>query len=262
MLSPFPGMDPYLETPHLWPDVHNGLMSQIQGALNRLIQPHYVARVEFRVYVSDDDDPGRKAIVPDLRIESTTNGRSAKHSTSSSTAIAEPIIVPILIDHEIEEAYLTIKNPKSGALVTIIEIMSPTNKIRGAEGRKSFMRKKNEVLASDVHWVEIDLLREGDPSVTNPPLRPSDYRVLISRCDDRYYARYWPIGVRQPLPTIGIPLRGKDADAPLDLGVALNAAYENGAYHASIDYAKPPSPPLHAEDARWAAKLLRAKGLR
>jgi Protein of unknown function (DUF4058) len=66
MPSPFPGMDPYLETPDLWPDVHHELMSQIRAALNPRIKPHYVARVELRVYISDEDDPGRKALVPDL----------------------------------------------------------------------------------------------------------------------------------------------------------------------------------------------------
>jgi hypothetical protein len=52
-------MDPYLENPQLWPDVHHGLISDIQAELNRGLRPRYVARVELRVYISDDDDPGR-----------------------------------------------------------------------------------------------------------------------------------------------------------------------------------------------------------
>ena len=140
--------------------------------------------------------------------------------------------------------------------------MSPTNKIRGSEGRKSFMKKKYETLASEVHWVEIDLLREGDPSVTNPPLRPSDYRVLVSRGSDRYGARYWPIGIRQRLPNIGIPLREPDADIGLNLGKILTSTYDVGADDASIDYTKPPTPPLAPDDAKWANKLLKEKGLR
>jgi hypothetical protein len=262
MPSPFPGMDPYLETPDLWPDVHHGLIGQIQAELNPLIKPHYVARVELRVYISDEDDPGRKALIPDLRVETSPVPRSGKRAVNGGLAIAEPLIIPMLIDDEIEEAYLSIKDRRSGALVAIVEIMSPTNKIRGSEGRTSFMRKKKEVIASKVHWVEIDLLRSGDPSILNPPLRPSDYRVLVSRGNDRYNGRYWPIGVRQQLPVIGVPLKDKDPDVPLDLSVVLANAYDNGAYDASIDYSKPPVPPLSPEDARWATKLLRAKGLR
>src|ERR1700692_584241 len=69
MPSPFPGMDPYLESPVIWPDVHHELISEIQAALNPHLRPRYVARVELRVYISDDDDPGRQALVPDVGVE-------------------------------------------------------------------------------------------------------------------------------------------------------------------------------------------------
>ena len=64
MQSPFPGMDPYLEDPSLWPDVHHGLISEMQAVLNRQLRPQYHVRVEERVYISDENDPGRKAIIP------------------------------------------------------------------------------------------------------------------------------------------------------------------------------------------------------
>src|SRR6516164_1643463 len=107
MPSPFPGMDPYLETPDLWPDVHHELISQIRHQLNPRLRPKYVARVELRVYISDDDDPGRKVIIPDVRIENPKGkrrqlGKAAR--TDSSVAVAEPIIIPFLIENEIKEA--------------------------------------------------------------------------------------------------------------------------------------------------------------
>jgi hypothetical protein len=118
-------------------------------------------------------------------------------------------------------------------------------------------------LASDVHWAEIDLLRAGTPSVTRPPLRPSDYRILVSRAGERRNkAHYWPVGVREPLPVIGIPLRGDDPDVPLDLGAVLAAAYDRGAYDLSVDYRRDPNPPLSSADAGWANRLLLAAGVR
>jgi len=213
-------MDPYLESPTLWPDVHHGLISHIQKSLNPALRPRDVARVELRVYISD------------------------------------------LIDEEIEEARLEIRHLETGSLVTVIEVLSPTNKIRGARGRASFIDKRRETLASEVHWVEIDLLRIGVPSVTNPPLAPSDYRILVSRAGHRKTARYWPVSIRQPLPVIGIPLREPDADVPLDLGSVLNGAYDDGAYDLSIDYCKKSEPPLQTDDAKWADRLLRERGLR
>ena len=174
--------------------------------------------------------------------------------------VAEPIITPSLLDEETEEAYLTIKHRESKALVAVLEVLSPTNKMLDSDGRRSFMAKRREVLLSHVHWIEIDFLRRG--SRANGPTISSDYRILISRSSDRERTKCWPISVRHRLPIIGIPLRGKDPDAPLDLAAVFDAVYDGGAYDRSVDYTKVPETPLKPDDARWAAKLLRAKGLR
>jgi hypothetical protein len=254
-------MDPYLESPAIWPDVHHELISEIRAALNPALRPRYVARVELRVYISDDDDPGRSALVPDLRVEIRPGRKGAKKSkTEPALAITEPLIVPTLMDEEIEEAFLKIIHVESQELVTLIEVLSPTNKIRGSRGRASFMAKRHEIMNTEVHWVEIDLLRAGVPSVTDPPLRPSDYRILVSRGDQRTRTRFWPIGVRQPLPVVGIPLRGKDPEVPLDFGAVFRTVYDRAAYDASVDYRKPPQPPLEGDDAKWARELLRGRG--
>jgi hypothetical protein len=261
MPSPFPGMDPYLESPAIWPDVHHGLIGEIQAALNPGLRPRYVARVELRVYISDDDDPGRKALIPDLRVEELPKRRGSKKVKPEPVlaAAAEPLIVPTLMDEEIEEAFLKIIHVESEALVTLIEVLSPSNKVRGSRGRASFMSKRHEVMNSDVHWVEIDLLRDGVPSVTDPPLRPSDYRILVSRADQRTRTRFWPVSVRQPLPVVAVPLRGKDPEAALDLGAVFLSVYERGAYDMSVDYRKEPHPPLQGDDAKWARELLRGR---
>jgi hypothetical protein len=259
--SPFPGMDPYLESPAIWPDVHHELISDIRAALNPSLRPHYVARVELRVYISDDDDPGRKAIVPDVRVETGPRRKGAKKPKAiPALTPTEPLIVPTLMDEEIEEAFLKIIHVETENLVTLIEVLSPTNKIQGSRGRASFMAKRHEVMNTEVHWVEIDLLRAGTPSVTDPPLRPSDYRILISRGDQRLRTRYWPVGVRQPLPVIRIPLRGKDPEVPLDLSGVFRAVYDRAAYDVSLDYRKEPLPPLEGDDAEWARALLREHG--
>jgi hypothetical protein len=218
-------MDPYLETPDLWPDVHHQLVSEIHGTLNRALRPHYVARIQLRVYTSEEED---------IR----------------------------LVDDQIKEARLEIRHLESKSLVTVIEVLSPTNKIPGSRGRASFMQKRRDTLGSDVHWVEIDLLRAGQPTATRPPLVPSDYRILVSRAGERTRPRCWSVSVRQPLPIVGIPLRGKDPDVPLDLGAVLNAAYDHGAYDLSVDYRREPDPPLSADDAAWADELLHERGLR
>lgn len=258
MPSPFPGMDPYLETPDLWPDVHAGFIKKIQEFLNPRLRPKYVARVEVRIFVEAGVDD-RSHRVPDVRLETARKRKlDVKANPPGGLMIAEPIICPPILDDEIEETYLTIKHRESGALVAVLEVVSPTNKIPGSDGRKSFMSKRREVLNSDVHWVEIDLLRAGIRS--NGPFVAGDYRILVSRSNDRTRTWCWPVWLRDKLPTIGIPLRGTDPDVPLDLSAVLDEVYDGGAYDLSIEYAQPPDPPLQPADARWARKVLRGKG--
>lgn len=84
--------------------------------------------------------------------------------------------------------------------------------------------------------------------------------MLISRGDQRTRTRYWPVSVRQELPAIPVPLRGKEPEVALDLGAAFRTGYDRAAYDASVDYRKPPRPPLEGDDARWARELLRGRG--
>jgi hypothetical protein len=107
MPSPFPGMDQYLEVPGLWPDVHHGLISQTQAVLTGLLRPKYYLRVEERVYISDENDPGRKVIIPNVRIADNPNWQGGQRAAmEGGLAVAEPIEVTSLIHDEIHEAQL------------------------------------------------------------------------------------------------------------------------------------------------------------
>jgi hypothetical protein len=213
-------MDPSLENPELWPDVHHTLISEIQNALNRILCPHHVARVQVRTYFADDAPR-----------------------------------------QEIKEGRIEIRPHHSAEVLTVIEILSPANKIPDTRSRASFMNKRKKILASESHWVEIDLLRAGEPSTKKLARLACDYRIAVSRSEDRQQF-CWPVSVRQELPVIGIPMRGKDPDVPLDLGAVLRVAYDTAAYDLTINYRRAPVPRLSRQDAVWAAKLLREQGLR
>lgn len=263
MPSPFPGMDPYLEAPEYWPDLHHGLISEIQAMLNGAIRPNYRATVDERVYVSDDRDPGRRTIIPDVMVRRTTRETAepagvAPDALTGNAAVAEPITAVTMINEEIRESYIAIVDVKNQSVVTVIEVVSPTNKIVGSRGRADYERKRDEVLQSETHFVEIDLLREGEPIYAAMRLPPHDYLVHVSRRGHRPQGTLWPILMTQRLPVIPIPLLADDPDVDLDLGAVLNTAYDRAAYDLEIDYSQPPRVALDEPNAAWAKSLLGA----
>ncbi len=262
MPSPFPGMDPFLEEPALWPDVHHGLISEFQAALNQALRPRYHVRVEERVYVSDDEDPGRDVIIPDLRVSGRRVGRQSTGASPEGRASTKRIEMTTLVEDEIHEARLNIIDSTDHSTVTIIEILSPSNKVPGSRGRASFQQKRREIMNSAVHWVEIDLLRAGRRFIRTRKLPPHEYLFHVSRVESRPRGSVWPISIRDVLPVVEIPLRHGDADATLDVQAALNAAYDRAGYDMVVDYRSSPVPPLTEEASSWADSLLKEKGLR
>lgn len=261
MPSPFPGMDPYLEAPELFPDLHHGLISEIQAVLNGRLRPAYHSMVEERVYISDENDPGREAIIPDVAVIRPTNPGSQQIDADSvdadsDLAVAEPVIATTMIDEEIREASLVIYDAADRQVVTVIEVLSPTNKIVGARGRDSYETKRQQVFESPAHLVEIDLLRKGVPIYSGERIAEHDYLVHVSRRGDRPQGILWPILLKQRLPVIKIPLLPKDPDVDLDLGAVFATAYDRAGYDMVLDYSKPPRVPLEEPKAAWAKAWL------
>jgi hypothetical protein len=257
-------MDPYLEDPHSWAGVHLQLISEIQAMLNQQLRPRYVADVEERIYLLDEDDPAEDLYrVPDIKLRRRNPGKEKKaRRDAGAVALAEPLVLTTLSDVEVHDRRLEIRALDSGEVVTVLEVLSPANKVGGSEGRNGFLAKRREITASPAHWVEIDLLRAGLSLELRKRLDPHEYFVHVSPAELRPKGRVWPIRLQDRLPAVGIPLRAPDPDATLDLQRALDAVYERGAFDLKFDYAKDPVPPLPPELAKWANKLLKQKKLR
>ena len=267
MPSPFSGMDPYLEEPGLWPDVHHQLISTAREFLSARLRPRYYVRVEERVFISDENDPGRSVIIPELRIAARPGSTGSLQPAASDgpgrdVAVAEPVVATTLIEDEIHEPRIEVIDRDQRLVVTVIEILSPANKVAGARGQASYQEKRLEVMRSPSHWVEIDLLRAGVPLAAREMLPPCEYTVHVSRVQRRPKATIWPIRLHQQLPVIPLPLRADDPDADLDLQAVLDTAYDRAGYDLQIDYRAEPVPPLTRELAEWSDHLLRQKNLR
>ncbi len=69
MPSPFPGMNPYMESPSIWPGVHNRLITALGNEINRAAPPNYFADIEERVFLLRPSDPYFSLMIPDVTIK-------------------------------------------------------------------------------------------------------------------------------------------------------------------------------------------------
>jgi hypothetical protein len=159
---------------------------------------------------------------------------------------AAPVRRAVALSEEVKLRSVRIVHTESGDLVTSIEILSPHNK-RGGEPTEDCRKKRNRILLSSAHLVEIDLLRGGERpgiEVREPPLE-EEYIVLVNRGgrSDVRVSEIWPVPLSDPLPVIPVPLIAPDPDVPLDLGKVFKVVYETSAYERRIDYGRPVPPP-------------------
>ncbi len=250
MPSPFPGMNPFLEGP-VWEDFHHEFLSAIRSQLVPQVQPRYEARVELRVYVQMPMESPR-SIRPDVSIHRTDDGSAAVSPTIVS--VLEPTLVTLVMPEEMQEAFLTIREQESGELVTVIELLSPTNKRPGV-GRAEYLTKRSLVLRSDVHLVELDLLRGGERLPALEPLPVADYYAFVSRSWQRPSCELYSWPMRQSLPEIPIPLATEDSDAHLNLKAALDETFDRAGYRLSYD--RELDPPLREDDKSWAMQYVK-----
>jgi hypothetical protein len=246
-------MDPYLENPELWSEVHSRLIVAIADDLTDHLSQKYRVAIEKRTYLSDGDDSLLVGI-PDVSIVSKQTNENPS-VVNTTLLLPEPITVTIPIAEEVQERYLEIREVVTGVVITAIEILSPKNK-RAGEGRLAYKRKRDQILTSLTHLVEIDLLRGGQPLPILGTAK-SDYRILVSRSDHRPSAQLYAFNMQQEIPRFLIPLTPGNEEPILDLQHILGKVYERGRYHLAIDYTQSAQPPLSATDAVWAANLIK-----
>lgn len=258
MPSPFPGMDPYLEHPGLWPDVHNSLVLALRDDLAPALRPRYYVAVEERTYRVDAHDLLLIGRSDTTVVRGPQGSADRPPALSPAGAGGGPLIVTLPLPHETHELYLEVRTARGHEVVTLVEMLSPTNKHPG-EGRRLYEEKRLQILGSRANLVEVDLLR-GGPPMPMAPAPGAHYRILVSRAPLRPRAEVYAFSVRESIPVFPLPLRPGDPEPAVDLGRLLGAVYDRAGYDLRIDYRTEPVPPLEPEDGRWARQLLVARG--
>ena len=242
----FPGMNPYLENPQLWSEVHFGLIAVLARSLNAIITPKYRAAVEKRVY-SDS------MLVGILDVSVFQRGRESAKQNLAMATLKEPLVVTVPMTEETQERYLKIREVGTGTVVTVVEVLSPKNK-RSGEGKVKYDAKRQNVLNSSANLVEIDLLRTGEPKPIAGGV-PSDYRVLVSRATRRPKAELYPFNLRDAIPCFPLPLLRGDEEPVVDLHTVLDQVYQEAALDLAIAYDQQPVTPVSDNDFAWIQML-------
>ena len=269
MPSPYPGMDPYLEDHLLWHGVHTWLVAVLGETLGPQLPERYYIEIEERFYVGGP--PEQRLGIADTLVAREAGSGSEPNGRQTDAAVSHvgaeegrrPTVLAVELpaSGQVRQRSLEVRTVRSHEVVTVIEVLSPTNKLPG-EGRQQYEAKRQATLDSYANLVEIDLLRAGRPL----PVRymghdltgdlGGDYRILVSRAQQRPQAELVVCCLREPLPVVPIPLRPDDPEPRIDLQTVLRTVYERGQYGRKIDYRAEPDPPLRPDDASWAVDVL------
>ncbi len=251
----FPGMNPYLEHPDLWPEIHPRFVTALANLLQTEVSDRYNVIVRKRVYrVSGEDS---------LVVGHSSASRKV---ANGATATQQPIPTYIAVPQTIHEDYIEIVDHQLGTTVTIVETLTPQKK-RPGRGRENYEQRCQAIFGGDTHFVEIDLLRSWESISAYGP-SDTDYQVLVSRSDQRPRAELYTWQVHAPIPPLVVPLarpqdgEGTQSHCTVDLKRALDDACAGYPHTFAINYERDPIPPLHPEGSSWLAGLLKGAGLR
>lgn len=260
MPSPFPGIDPYVEHPEFWSEVHNRLIVAIADSLSPQLRPKYRVAIEKRIYLNDNNESLLVGIADVTVLTNRSKAVLQSSAATLSTRHKSPVQVTVPLPEEVRESYLEIREVAGGRVITVLEILSPTNK-RPGTGRIVYERKRQQILASETHLVEIDLLRSGTPMPLLENLS-TYYSILVSRSHQRPVADLYAFSLQEEIPLFSVPLAPNEPEPDVDLQPLFNAVYDRAGLDLVIDYAQPPLPAFIEADAAWADALLREQNLR
>lgn len=259
--NPFPGMNPYLESARIWREVHNKIISEMHRFLRRTLPFRYTVIMDERVGIGNDPstDPPARYALPDLSIR---GGDIRERALAPYQAEGKVTARLPWTDETAREMYITIGERSQEDPVTIVEVLSPSNKLPGGHGRSQYLEKRERIIEGATHLVEIDLVRVGRPMPVEGYDGDAPYRNLISRWQVRPEVDLYPFRLQTPIPDVPIPLLEGDDDAVVPLGALLHDMYEQDFYANYVNYSGDPEGPLSKEDREWIDRLLEEKGLR
>lgn len=254
--SPFPGMDPYLES--LWPEVHASLIVYARNQLNSQLPNDLQANIEENLAITKDDQ--QSSIRPDIHVSHDPT-RLPSSAQISAAVVSEPLVLR-RAPHPTRHVEIV---GKDGQLITAIEFLSPWNKV-GNRAREKYARKQLDFIDAGVNLVEIDLVRQGSYILAAPleefrSEQRTPYLICVYRDASPDQFEVYRAPLEHPLPNIPVPLRYGERDAVLQLQPLIDQCYQDGRYYR-LDYSGKPSGKFNKALKQWINQRLQSEGLR
>lgn len=221
MPSPFPGMDPFLEDDKVWPAFQHHLTASLYQILLPNLIDRYRARIGQRQYATE-----------------------------------MPLFTSVIREEHCEE-FIEVRQRNDNRLVTLIEVVSPTNKTT-AVGRDAYHERRREARSQSASIVEIDLVLQGKPMLdySREGLPEWHYAVTVTRAMQPERHEIYTATLQKRLPRFKLPLALDDRDTVMDLQAAFTRSFDQGGFGAQLDYQSGPKSVAEDADRRWIDDML------
>lgn len=255
MPSPFPGMDPFIES-QKWEDFHLSAITVMRDMLVGVVGDQYVVNIHERVYLESAVEEDLW-IVSDVSVDRIADLGKAESSVKVESAVAvAPVECLLPKVGPSSEPFLEIRTTDGDRLVTVIELLSPSNKRPKSAGSRKYLRKRRRLLETRVNLVELDLWCGGRRLPMASPLPAGHYMAMVSRGRSRPKCNVYAWRLPDRMPSIPIPLSGGDAEPTLDFQTVPDLVYDRAQYRRAIKYNKPCRPTLTGEMLEWVDSIV------
>jgi hypothetical protein len=215
-------MNPYLEDARLWPAFSRQLVGYLDSNIGSVLPHRYRSKIAQRGYTVVEAEAW------------STNKES------------------------VQEDYIEIHEEDQGALVTLLDVVSPLNKTtRG--GRQAFLETRKAARRVGANVVEIDLILQGRPLLeySREGLPHWDYAVTVTRSThaDRY--EIYTSTLDKRLPRFPLPLRENDRLIVVDLTTLFSRVFMEGGFADQLDYHRDPPEEV---TSRYAYRIWEREG--
>ena len=214
-----------LETNYLWLDFHAKFLNYWQESIAESLPANYEARIGEQVTLVRSVGPPWR-VGPDVSIVRSNLGEYVWDAESLSTTT-------VMLDHleikeELHETRIEILLRKDRRLVTVLELLSPSNKVE--PGWSRYLDKRSTLLGQPVHLVELDLLESGHRLPQQQPLPVGEYYCFVSRVEQRRRCSVTAWQGTASIPTVPIPLLDPDNDISSPLQSVFETTFARGLY--------------------------------